>query len=416
MTDQERHDLHTFQIDDIIEVTIEKIVYGGDGLARIGPAVVLVPFTAPGERARVRVVSVARRVLRGVVEELLSRSAVRVAPHCAHFGVCGGCHLQHLDYQAQVAIKADFIRESLRRIGGIDWRGAIDIIAGPATGYRARTELKIARDPLGHPRFGYFEAGSHNLCEIEACPILHPAVEREIHYQREHPELIPPSATRLYITTGDNGTVVVPATGEDRLRAATDALGTVEQQVLGVKYRFGARSFFQGNLPLLERLVTRAIGEEVGERAIDLYAGVGLFSLQLAGRFGKVCAVEGSPIAAAHGARNVAINNVSNIEYHPLTVEAWLKQQAHGWEQSDLILLDPPRAGAGARVCQQIAALAPRTIRYVSCDPTTLARDLKTLGEAGYNVANLALVDMFPQTFHVESVVTLQPFHHPSES
>lgn len=411
MTEQERDGLQTIQIDDILEVTIEKIVYGGDGLARIGPAVILVPFTAPEERVRVRIVSVNRRVLRGVVEELISRSPARVTPRCSHFGVCGGCHLQHLDDQTQIEIKTDFIRESLRRIGGIEWQREIRIISGPATGYRARTELKIVRDDSGHPHLGYFRAGSHTLCELESCPILDPAVEREIGNLREHPERIPRSATRIYITTGDNGTVAVPATGEDRLRSAIDAQGTIQQHVLGIDYHFGARSFFQGNRLLLERLVANVIREVGGDRAIDLYAGVGLFSLQLAARFGKVCAVEGSPIAAAHGVQNGIINKITNIEYHSLTVEAWLKHRTSGWEQPDLILLDPPRAGAGDPVCQKIAALAPLTIRYVSCDPTTLARDLKTLCGAGYQISDVTLVDMFPQTFHVETVVTLNRSH-----
>jgi len=141
---------------DVFEVTIEKIVYGGDGLARLGPAVILVPFTAPGERVRVRIVSTAKRLLRGTVEELVTRSEKRVSPACPHFGICGGCQLQHLDDQTQIETRVGFIRESLHRIGGIDWKGEIRVIAGPSTGYRARAELKIDRDDDRQPHLGYF--------------------------------------------------------------------------------------------------------------------------------------------------------------------------------------------------------------------------------------------------------------------
>ncbi|MFZ4984431.1 MAG: class I SAM-dependent RNA methyltransferase [Blastocatellia bacterium] len=399
---------------DVFEVTIEKIVYGGDGLARLGPAVILVPFTAPGERVRVRIVSTAKRLLRGTVEELVTRSEKRVSPACPHFGICGGCQLQHLDNQTQIETRVGFIRESLYRISGIDWKGEIRVIAGPSTGYRARAELKIDRDDDRQPHLGYFESGTHQLCEIETCPILHPALERELHRQREHPEAIPPAATRLYLSTGDNGTFAVPATGEDGQRAATDALRTVHQRVLGIDYTFGARSFFQGNLLLIEKLVTEAISDVSGDRAIDLYAGVGLFSLQLAGRFKKVCAVEGNPVAARHAAQNCKINNISNVEFHSRSVESWLKHQSIEWKRPDLVLLDPPRAGAGTQVCAKIAALSPETIRYVSCDPTTLARDLGHLIDAGYSISQFAMVDMFPQTYHVESIVTLRPAHRRS--
>ncbi|NDD63935.1 MAG: class I SAM-dependent RNA methyltransferase [Acidobacteria bacterium] len=239
--------------------------------------------------------------------------------------------------------------------------------------------------------------------------ILHPAAERELRHLREAPERTARSASRIFIVVGDDQSLAIQATGEDGKRAATDALGTVRQRVRGIDYHFGARSFFQSNRLLIDSFVAKVVGDAAGQSAVDLYAGVGLFSLQLAGHFARVCAVEGDPVAVRHGIQNREINGIANVEYHSLSVEAWLKHHGHEWRQSDLLLLDPPRAGAGVRVCQSIVALAPRQVRYVSCNPTTLARDLRTLVDGGYSISAITLIDMFPQTFHVEAVVTLLP-------
>lgn len=395
------------QVGEWHDVTIEKIVYGGDGLARLGRFTLFVPFTAPGDVVRVRITSIERSIARGLLEQIITPGPNRQTPPCRHFGVCGGCQLQHLAYPTQLEVKSAYLRESLRRIGGIDWPGEIPILSGPATGYRTRAELKIGRGPDLRPRFGYFEAGTHRLHEIDACPILHPAAAAELERVRANPSLIPTKATRLFLTVGDDVALATPATGENDRIASIDALGTVRQKILGIDYQFGVRSFFQGNRLLVEALVGEAIGQSTGERAVDLYAGVGLFSLQLARRFAQVCAVEGNGLAATHGATNARRHRLTNVQYHSISVEAWLKHQTRGWERPDLLLLDPPRAGAGPQVCARIAALAPRQITYVSCDPATLARDLKSLGAAGYHPTAITAVDMFPQTFHVETVVHL---------
>ena len=394
-------------IGEIHEVTIEKIVYGGDGLARIGVFTVFVPFAAPGDRARIRIVSVERKFARAVIEELLEASPARRTPPCRYFGLCGGCQLQHLSYPAQLDAKVSFIRESLRRLGGLDWDRPIEIVSGPEFGYRSRAELKIARDNWDDPHIGYFQAGSQQLCEIQECPILQPAANRELQRLQQQPELIPNDATRIYLTVGDDAVLATPATGENARAEEIDALGKATQHIAGMAYQFGVRSFFQGNRPLVEDLVRVAVGEASGRVAVDLYAGVGLFSLQLARRFEQVRAVEGNRLAAAHGSENARLNGLHNIGYDPISVEAWLKYRAAEWMRPDLLLLDPPRAGVGPQVIDRIAALEPATITYVSCDPATLARDLKLLAAKGYRPASVTAVDMFPQTFHVETVVQL---------
>lgn len=394
-------------IGEIYEVTIEKIVYGGDGLARIGVFTVFVPFAAPGERARIRIVSVERKFARAVIEELLEASPARRTPPCRYFGVCGGCQLQHLSYPAQLEAKVNFIRESLRRLGGIAWEEPIEIVSGPEFGYRSRAELKVARDTWEDPHIGYYQAGSQQLCEVEECPILLPAANRELQRLHKQASQVPDDATRIFLTVGDDAVLATPGTGENARAEEIDALGTVTQHIAGMDYQCGVRSFFQGNRLLVKELVRVAVGEASGRVAVDLYAGVGLFSLQLAKRFEQVCAVEGNRLAAAHGSHNARLNGLHNVGYEPISVEAWLKYKSAEWMRPDLLLLDPPRAGVGPQVVDRLATLEPAAITYVSCDPATLARDLKLLAAKGYRPASVTAVDMFPQTFHVETVVQL---------
>jgi 23S rRNA (uracil1939-C5)-methyltransferase len=302
------------------EVTIEKLVYGGDGLARLGTQAVFVPLSAPGDRLRVRIVETGRNFARAVIEEVLEAARARRTPPCPHFGVCGGCHLQHLNYPAQLQAKAEFVRESLRRLGGIEWKGEIQTRAAGELGYRARAEIKVQRDLTGRPRLGYFKAGTHEVCEVSDCPILLPAANRELQRLHAEPGLIPKSATRVHLTAGDDGVIVTPATGENEKTPEIDALGTAQQRIAGFDYRFGVRSFFQSNRLLIEELVRTVVNDRSGQFVVDLYAGVGLFTLPLAQRFAQVCAVEGNRLAAQHGTENVRANGVTNVRYEAVSV------------------------------------------------------------------------------------------------
>src|SRR5574341_177388 len=191
-------------VGEVYEVWIEKLVYGGDGLAHVGAQAVFVPFAASGDFARVRIVECQRNFARGVIEKVLAPSPSRRTPPCVNFGVCGGCQLQHLDYLAQLEAKISFVRESLRRIGHIEWEGEIGMRAAEEFGYRSRAEIKVSRDDEGQTRIGYFRSGSQEVCEVESCPILLPAANREL--QRLHAErsLVPNDATRVYLTAGDD--------------------------------------------------------------------------------------------------------------------------------------------------------------------------------------------------------------------
>jgi 23S rRNA (uracil1939-C5)-methyltransferase len=390
------------------EVTIEKLVYGGDGLAHIGSQAVFIPFAAVGDRLLVRITQLARNYARGVIERIITPSPARRTPPCQYFGVCGGCQLQHLDYEAQLKAKREFLHESLRRIGSIEWPEEIEVRAAAEFGYRSRAEVKIEREATGETRIGYYQAGTHNVCEIESCPLLLPAANRELQRLHTEKSLLPKDATRIYLTAGDDGVIVTPATGEGARVAEYDALGTAHQVIAGMSYEFGVRSFFQVNRLLVEELVGAAVGGVHGRTAFDLYAGVGLFSLQLSRHFNQVHAIEGNHLAAAHGLRNLRANGVGNVRYEATSVEAWLKHKASSIAPPDFVILDPPRAGAGRVVLERLETLSPRFISYVSCDPATLARDLRLLIDRGYALRSLVALDMFPQTFHLESVARLE--------
>jgi 23S rRNA (uracil1939-C5)-methyltransferase len=392
---------------EVHEVTIEKLVYGGDGLARIGTQAVFVPFAAAGDHLRVRVTDVERNYARAVIEEIICPSPARRTPPCAYFGICGGCHLQHLTHQAQLEAKVSFVRESLQRISNIEWAGEVDVRAASEFGYRSRAEIKVSRGEEGEPLIGYFRSGTQDVCEVTDCLILLPAANRELHHLHTEPSLIPSDATRVYLTAGDDEVIVTPATGENGRSDEIDALGTAYQRLAGTDCGFGVRSFFQSNRLLVEDLIQAAIGDARGTFAVDLYAGVGLFSLQLARRFEQVCAVEGNRAAANHGMENVRANGLNNVRYEPISVEAWLKYKSSELPRPDLVLLDPPRAGAGPQVVERVVALAPPAVTYVSCDPATLARDLRMMLDFDYRIDSITVVDMFPQTFHVETVVHL---------
>lgn len=397
-------------VGDIHEVTVEKIVYGGDGLARINSRPVFIPYSATGDRLKIRITEVEKKFSRASVEEILIPSVDRRPPPCQYFGICGGCQLQHINYEAQLKAKTDFIRESLFRIGKLEWTSEIPIRHNAELGYRSRAEIKVARSSdsqIFKLQLGYFRYGTHDICEVDECAILLPPANRELHKLHENPSLLPSDATRVYLTVGDDEVLMTPADGQSSRIAEFDALGTAHQTINGIRYGFGVRSFFQANRLLVEELLNTALGNANGKFAVDFYAGVGLFSMALSKRFEQVCAVEGNKTSANHGIENAKLNNINNVRYESISVEAWLKYKAPEMPKPDMVLLDPPRAGAGNIVTNRLIALAPPLITYISCDPATLARDLRMLVDAGYHISSITAIDMFPQTFHVETVVHL---------
>jgi 23S rRNA (uracil1939-C5)-methyltransferase len=392
------------RIGDLIDVTTERLAYGGDAIARHDGFAIFVPYAAAGERLRVRITERKKNFARGVIDRILEPSSLRRAPRCQYFGDCGGCQLQHITYEAQLEAKVGFVRDALQRIGRIDWPYEIEIGNGAEFGYRSRAQVKVDRRA---GRIGFNRAASNSGCDVTSCPILSPELDQALHSlwdmlgrETDNPGGLP-NRLQVDMAAGDSGVSFEPALG-------SLPGGVLQRTVNDAVYTFSASTFFQGNASLLERLVSEAVGESSGDLAIDLYAGVGLFTVPLSRRFGRVIGVEADAVATKFARENISANKAPNVEFHNSKTEVWLKQFGErDASPPDLILLDPPRTGAAESIAHMVAA-KPARITYVSCDPTTLARDLRQLIDSGYEISRVSAIDLFPQTYHVETVAHLE--------
>lgn len=420
-----------------MELTIEKLVYGGEGLAHHNGSTVFVPFVIPAERISAAPIEQKKKFVRARVERVLEPSPERAEARCPHYGVCGGCHYQHIPYEAQLKYKTEILRETLRRLGRIDWRGEITAHASPPWGYRNRAQWKIrALGEAGTSGFGigYFRANSTALCPVEDCAILSPLLLKTLLSLRAAlaEKALPPELREIEAFAAANDTkLLVTATfsgfpsrrpqlaetfrrilpqiesllfhDPNSERMELDGPGFVECEAGGETYRVGHLSFFQVNRFLADDLVREVTNNETGGRlALDLFAGVGLFSVPLAKHFARVIAVESNPAAARDLESNAS--GKGSIEVRTADVERFLEKYK---DKPDLVLLDPPRAGLEPGAIKALVRIAPERITYVSCEPPTLARDLAALSAAGYEISEIHLFDLFPQTFHIETVVRL---------
>jgi len=381
------------------EVLIERIVPGGAGLAHADGRTVFVGLAAPGDKLRVRIDQTRGHIAFASITEVIEPSPSRVEPPCPYFGRCGGCDFQQLSYEAQLEAKVSIIRDCLRRIARLEPPQDIPITASPSQWhYRARAQWQY--DSL-RTRLGYFERGSHRVCDVLECPVITSPLQEELSRLRaEMLEGLLPEAAEFQAVAGDEGASLTPPSGPNAAREVSLRIGDFH-------YRFSAEGFFQINHELLPALIAAALADSTGERALDLYCGVGLFTLPLAQRFTHVTGVEASPAALRFARTNLEDAHFSNAVFECAKVSDWLRTNASQSAPVDLLLLDPPRAGAEEDTIRSIINLNPRRISYVSCDPATLARDLKHLIEAGYRLDSIAAFDMFPQTHHVETVAHL---------
>jgi 23S rRNA (uracil1939-C5)-methyltransferase len=392
------------------EATIEKLVYGGDGLARVDGRVTLAPYVLPGERVRLRAVSEKPGLIRAAPLEILQASPERAAPGCPYFGRCGGCQYQHASYEAQLGAKRAILVEELRRQAKIDMApDAIGIIAGEAWGYRNRVQLHIEEEHLG-----YREAGSHKLCAIDQCPIASPKINEVIAaLNRMAKDRRWPRFVRSLEIFTDEESVQLNVLETTRPVAkhffewCSEAIpgfvsGPLDYQG---RFRVSGNSFFQVNRFLLDELAKAALEGAAGDMAVELYAGVGLLTSPLAGRFREVTAVEAGSGAVRDLRWNADRQGLANITAEQQSAEKFLRSLERA---PDLILLDPPRAGLGPQVVAELLRLRPGMVTIVACDPVTLGRDLGALTAGVYRIERLTLVDLFPQTFHFETVAHLK--------
>jgi len=388
-----------YNIGDIIDVRVEKIVPRGLGLAFAENLTVFVPLSVPGDDLRVRIVEIKKRIAFAEIVEIKQPGPQRIAPPCGYFGRCGGCDFQQMSYAAQLEAKVGIIRDCLHRIGKIQFDSEIPIIPSPQEfSYRSRARWHIDRDQKA---IGYFARDSHDVIDISSCPILTPELATAFENIRSSIEWEVLWAERSEIEA---------ATGEGRVSIASEEFmePPVELSftVNGDTYTYSSATFFQANKLLVGELINAAIGGTRGEMAFDLYCGVGLFALPLARHFGTVVAVEEDTAAVDFAKSNVAGAGVDNTKVVAKSVSKFLSENKT--KKIDFILIDPPRAGTEKHVIDVIAKLKPTQISYVSCEPSILARDLRIFMDAGYAIEKITALDLFPQTHHVETVVRLK--------
>ena len=418
-------------------VHIEKPVYGGNFLARDEGKAVFVPLVLAGEQARVRIVEQKRGYATAEVEELVSTAPQRIVPACPHFGSCGGCQYQHAGYDVQLQIKQDVLRETLQR-GGVAPPDQIEVLAGEPWAYRNR--IRVALDAHGNP--GYRGRRSHAVIPIRECPIAAPLLVRAalaaVEAMRATVPSLRPSEMALFCDSAETallltlfvarpakvrfeelaiqlreripvlrGAELVIEAGMHQLPQTVAQWGetSLVYRAAGSDYRVDHGAFFQVNRWLVDALAEQVTAGYSGGLAWDLFAGVGLFARKLAESFGRVVAVESAPAAADALRANLA--GTTGLAVRSSTLQFLLESKRRS-DRPDLIVVDPPRTGLGADITALIADIAPPALEYVSCDPATLARDLRALLAAGYSIESITLADLFPQTFHLETVVRMR--------
>ena len=437
-------------------LNIEKLIYGGDGLARL-PAespsnsnkdrargkAVFVPFVLTGEKIEAALTEEKPGFARAKAEAIVEASPHRVQPPCPHFTRCGGCHYQHATYEHQLEIKKEILRENMRRIAKLELQCEIQLHPSPPWNYRNRSRLQVRTQP--NFAAGYFKFASHELLPVEQCPISSPLINRGIaalwQAGRAGKAVEGVREIEFFAASDSNGNetslllevlcapearrAAVRAWAEDLCAAMPEIAGLaafrepqkgVQEPLVAVgaseltyqtktaSYRVSAGAFFQTNRFLTDELVNIVTASRSGDLALDLYAGVGLFSTALACNIRHVISVESSQTAASDLQYNLPVNGkaVQSTAEHYLT-----KATKADPGVPDLVVIDPPRSGIGDPVARALASAGPPQVIYVSCDPATLARDLIPLQAAGYRVEEAHLVDLFPQTYHLETILHL---------
>ncbi len=419
----------------MFEFTPQKLVYGGDALGHHSGRVILVPRTLPGERVEVEEVRKAKGVVHARPLRVLAAAPERIEAPCPYFGQCGGCQYQHLSPENQTAAKREILRETLRRIGKINWESEIPVHAANPWNYRNQAQIKVAVQTDGGVALGFYEAESHRLAPIDACLILSPrlnAILSDLRQPEWSARLVGCREIEMLADDRDERVMLTfrgAVNPQDAEALANVSLGrlpgvasvaldtgqgwrvigepAVQYQVGDFKYRVSPSSFFQASRFLLPEFVTAATAVERGAFALDLFAGVGLLTLPLARQFEQVAGVEAHAPAARDLIANAEAHTLQNVRAVSETAFDFLRRYAR--TEPDLVVLDPPRAGVGSQTLKFIATLRPRRIHYVSCHPPTMARDLGLLTTHGYAVSSIEMFDFFPQTFHIESIAKLVP-------
>jgi len=384
-----------------LRLSLTDMAFQGGAIARHDGQVVFVAYGIPGEEAVVQVERRSKDYLMGRVTEVICPSPHRVVPPCPYFGMCGGCQWQHIDYAQQVELKARIVADQLRRIGKFQKAPVLPTIPAFETWkYRNHARFSVGRR---HGELGFTTPLRHRFLPIEHCLIMHPFINDVLARLQGKCAGLHQVAVRYGVKTDQ--ALIHPS-----LEAIDPSIASgqtwYEEELLGKRFRISAASFFQVNTlqaEVLADVVRQKLALEAHHVLLDAYAGVGTFAVLLAPHVKRAVAVEESSSAVADAVINQA--GIDNITFYEGKVEAILPQLR---EQPDAAILDPPRTGCHPDALAAVLALAPARVVYVSCDPATLARDLRSLCDGGYRLAEVQPVDMFPQTYHIEVVATLE--------
>ncbi|WP_159788365.1 23S rRNA (uracil(1939)-C(5))-methyltransferase RlmD [Sodalinema gerasimenkoae] len=448
----------------VVEVEITDLADGGDGVGKCGDRVVFVPDTAIGDRAQVRLVQVKRKYARGKLQDLKHESPSRQRPPCIVADKCGGCQWQHIEHPAQLAAKQNQVIQALVRIGRLDHPPVQPVqTTGESLGYRNKATYPLQVAPSGEIRAGYYQKGSHKLVNLNQCPVqderLNPflaQIKRDIaaqgwtiYNEQQHQGELRHLGVRVGRQTGQVLLTLVAKTGKlpelevqahrwlssfdnlvgvclnlngDRTNAifgkSTRTLAGqsfLQEEFAGLQFRLRSDTFFQVNTEAAE-LIWQAIARELNlqghETILDTYCGIGTFSLPLAQQAKEVWGIEVHPGSVAQAQENAQLNQIENVEFYTGDVAELLAQdsplwQAHPQEKPDIVVVDPPRQGCQPPVLEALIDLGCDRLVYISCKPSTLARDLKQLCASGYELKQVQPVDLFPQTAHIEAVAFL---------
>jgi len=435
------------QYDKTVLVKIDKLVHGGKGLAHDGSLAIFVEGVLPGESVRIQLERVKKGYAEGRLLEVVTSSPHRTAAPCPVYGQCGGCQLQHASPTAQLELKRSILTETLVRLGGLTDVDVPPLMASPEVyGYRHRARLAVVTPKGKTASLAYHEEGSHRLVPIAACPLLAPRLNEAIaHLNRALAgsgvlaTVLQEVRLALSVTTGElmiqyeaerctrrqaegwfervrtglaglKGQVLIAGRGLHQ-RRWMDGETALTEQVAGLRLRCSDRSFVQANWRLNETLVeTVTVWALTGQdraplRVLELYAGIGNFGLPLARGGALVTLVEANPAALADARNNARVNHVGRCRFRQGPAEAILDTSMP--DEYDLVLMDPPRTGLSKEALAGLPRLRPHRLVYLSCDPPTLARDLRAMREAGYCMMRVQGFDMFPQTMHIETLVEL---------
>ncbi len=402
------------------KVAIDKLVYEGAGLGRHRGKIVFVPFSVPGDRLHVRRVEEKSRFARAEISRILESGPGRVEPVCPYFGKCGGCHWQHLDYARQVEAKRQILQEIFFHRFPQTRELSICMKACPRPlAYRSRARVQL-RGSGSRSTVGFFRHRSRSIEDVAACPLFRPSLNDALAALRRFKVQVGynPGMREMDMACSEEedlwDTVPCRSGVAGDSESVSGSSPRNEEVILRRKigeftYSVTASVFFQANDFMASDLI--ALVQELGripanDSALDLYAGVGLFSLPLARRFRKVIAVEHAPDAARFCAMNASTAGLANVQTYCADVMAWMESAGHS--RPSLVVLNPPRAGTEKRILERIGEWAPETIIYVSCNPQTLVRDISRISTRKYEIDFIEGLDLFPQTYHFETVVRLR--------